>query len=69
MRTQIEERLRGLNQESQKGQETLTALNRTVAVTQQQVLRIDGAIQVLTELLEQNPGGPDVAQPPPVGSP
>lgn len=52
MKEQIKSRLEELQSEYQKGQEKLNALEQESASTQASMLRINGAIKVLQELLE-----------------
>lgn len=56
MQDQLRARLEQLQGEYQKGQEELRKLEVQQAALQQTLLRISGAIQVLTELLDQPQG-------------
>jgi len=60
---QVEERLRQLREEYEKGQQMLAELQAQEADLQQKLLRISGAIQVLEELLSEA-----AASPPPPGT-
>ena len=53
MKKQITERIKVLQEEYQKGQEKLTALEQETKSLQAMMLRISGGIQVLQELLEE----------------
>ncbi len=55
MQDQVRARLAELQAEYQKGQEELRRLEMQQAQLQQTLLRISGAIQVLTELLASAP--------------
>ncbi len=52
MKAKLDSRLKELKQEYEKGQEQLAGLNLQTADLSKTLLRISGAIQVLTELLE-----------------
>ena len=55
MRKKIQERLEQLEKEFVKGQERLHEFQREQSRMHETLLRIGGAIQVLTELLEEPP--------------
>lgn len=52
MQERLEQRLRELKSEFEKGQQTLEGLEAQTADVRQTLLRISGAIQVLEEVLE-----------------
>lgn len=52
MEDKIKARIDELQQEYEKGQETLHSLQAQTSQLQQELLRISGAIQVLLELLD-----------------
>lgn len=54
MKEQIEDRLEELKLELTKGKEVLVNLQNDQLVLQQTLLRIEGAIRVLSELLEDD---------------
>jgi len=54
MKEQLQQRLKNLQDEYQKGQEQLAALEEETKSVQATMLRISGAIQVLQELIEEN---------------
>lgn len=56
MKEQIEERLNHLRAEFAAGQEILAELERRRENVRQRLLRMSGAIQVLEELLQPEPG-------------
>lgn len=60
-RRQIRDRREVLRRELELGEDRLRALERETGAVQQTTLRISGAIQVLTELLDDAP--PDPARP------
>ena len=60
MKNLIESRLKELQTEYQKGQEQLVTLEQETATLKSSMLRINGAIQVLEELLQQKE--PDIEQ-------
>ena len=51
----IEERIQVLRNELAKGEQQLAAIDRERAVTRDTILRIQGAIQVLEEMLAAQP--------------
>lgn len=53
IREQLQERLEALRAEFEKGQSRLGELQRQESQLQETLLRISGATQVLTELLEK----------------
>jgi predicted nuclease with TOPRIM domain len=55
MKDRISTRLQQLRTEYQKGQERLVVLEQEASNVKSSMLRISGAIQVLEELLEQDP--------------
>jgi len=55
----LRRRLAELQAEKAKGEEMLAHLDRERHTMREQILRIDGAIQVLAELLGDRPGGDD----------
>jgi predicted nuclease with TOPRIM domain len=55
MKDRISTRLQQLRTEYQKGQERLAVLEQEASNVKSSMLRISGAIQVLEELLEQDP--------------
>ena len=55
MKDQIERRLEQLRAEYRKGQERLVELEQETSSVNSSMLRISGAIQILEELLEQDP--------------
>jgi len=57
MQNVMEERLRALDSEHEKGQQTLAELDMKRANLMQTLLRIEGARQVLRELLAGQPTG------------
>ena len=54
MREQLQQRLEALRAEFEKGQARLREVQRQESQVQETLLRISGAIQVLTELLEKD---------------
>lgn len=54
MKEQLQQRLKNLQEEYQKGQEQLATLEEETKSVQATMLRISGAIQVLQELIEEN---------------
>ena len=54
MRERLERRLQGLQAEFERGQQTLEELETQAASVRQTLLRIDGAIQVLRETLDED---------------
>jgi prefoldin subunit 5 len=72
MREQLEQRLSELRAEQQKGQQMLAELEAKQAELHQTLLRINGAIQVLEELLagaaQQDGPVPAAASSPATGS-
>lgn len=62
MKTQIEERLRALQAEFETGQKMLAELEAKQASLRETLLRISGAIQVLSEELEKMKDDPPPAQ-------
>lgn len=55
MQDHLRTRLEELKREYQKGQERLAALDKETNSVKNSMLRISGAIQVLEELLHQDP--------------
>jgi hypothetical protein len=61
----IEARLAALTEEFSQGQKLLSEYESKAAAVREQLLRINGAMRVLSELLEQDAGrSPTTAQPP-----
>ncbi len=64
MMTELQRRLEVLQQEAQKCHASAEDLNRSLAEVQRQSLRIDGALQIVRELLAEaqksngDPGAP-----------
>jgi hypothetical protein len=58
MRKQIEERLNALQAEFKAGQEILAELETRQSNVRSTLVRISGAIQVLEELLKEDPSTP-----------
>lgn len=54
IREQLQQRLEALRAEFEKGQARLREVQRQESQVQETLLRISGAIQVLTELLEKD---------------
>jgi len=52
MRERLEQRLRELRAEFEKGEQTLQDLETQAATVRQMLLRISGAVQVLEEILD-----------------
>jgi predicted nuclease with TOPRIM domain len=69
VREQLELRLKELTSEYQSGQEMLADLEAKRADLQQTLLRIGGAIQVLTELLDGSPDRTGSRPPEPSSTP
>jgi hypothetical protein len=65
----LSHRLDDLRAEFESGQSLLTELDARRASTQETLLRISGAIQVLEELLHQAPDAGDDGQPAGPGTP
>lgn len=61
MKEQLEERLHQLKLEFESGQKMLADLEARQAELQQTLLRISGAIQVIEEVLAQEPNANGVA--------
>lgn len=59
-RALIETRLSALSEEFSSGQKLLTEYDGKIAAVREQLLRINGAMRVLQELLEQDAGGSQV---------
>jgi uncharacterized protein (DUF3084 family) len=55
-RQEIKRRLEQLRREFESGQQRLAAAENQAAGLRQTLLRISGAIQVLEEMLEEEPG-------------
>lgn len=53
MQEQLKKRLESLKAEYNKGQQVLSSLQQQQAETQETLVRISGAIQVLEEVLEE----------------
>lgn len=67
-RSLIEARLASLTEESAQGQRLLSEYESRTTAVREQLLRINGAMRVLSELLEQDNGSPattDAPEPPP----
>ena len=62
MKENIKNRLKDLQQEYQKGQEQLQKLEVETNNVRSAMLRISGAIQILEELIEQQPVINDTTQ-------
>ena len=69
MRERLEERLRELEAEFERGERTLAELEAQVASTRQTLLRMSGAIQVLREELGEDQPRQDGAGPAVGGEP
>lgn len=66
LRTRLTDRLAVLHRETEIGEERLRALEDEVAVLRRTLLRIDGAAQVLREILDEAPE--PLAEPAPAGA-
>jgi uncharacterized coiled-coil protein SlyX len=64
-RTLIETRLAALQEEFTSGQRLLAEHESKVTAVREQLLRINGAMRVLQELLDQDAGGSQAAAQPP----
>ena len=67
MKERIERRLQQLRAEYRKGEERLVELEHESSSVNSSMLRISGAIQILEELLEQDPSktpGSSIQEPP-----
>lgn len=60
-RNMIETRLAALAEEFSQGQKLLSEYENKAAAVREQLLRINGAMRVLSELLEQDEGGSSTA--------
>jgi len=64
-RSQIETRLAALQQEFASGQRLLAEHESKITAVREQLLRINGAMRMLQELLDQDAGGSQSAAQPP----
>lgn len=68
-RSVIETRLAALSEEFASGQRLLAEYESKITAVREQLLRINGAMRVLQELLDQDAGGSQAAALPPDTSP
>ena len=68
-RSVIETRLAALEEEFASGQRLLLDYESKITAVREQLLRINGAMRVLRELLEQDAGGSSATAAQPLGTP